>query len=311
MFSSRLSHAGLLYGPILLGLAAVLVGCEDNIVHDRAVDIPFTMYGLLSPDLDTQSVRLYVPEAVPSLGSPEPLDAEVYSVDMESGTRHIWHDSLVTETNGQYGHIFWYPFRVEPGREYRIAAVRPSDGAMSFTDIMIPPPVTVHIDETKAPLLQIFVEGGGFRLLSPEALYDVSRPIPHPETGQFQPVLRYQIEYAGTERRTETGWSVTFNMIVDAFEVNALYNGAICQAPCGGNCAVDYVFLEHIGIRVIVGNSDWDVPGGILDPNIISDPELLTNVENGLGFIGAGYELVKELTPSRETVESACFRYGL
>lgn len=92
------------------------------------------MYGVLTPDRDTQSVRIYLPEDFPTLGSPEPLDVNVTSTDQQSGERRTWKDSVLVQPNGQYEHVFWSPFRAEFNREYRVEAVRRSDGATSFAD---------------------------------------------------------------------------------------------------------------------------------------------------------------------------------
>lgn len=98
-------------------------------------------------------------------------------------------------------------------------------------------------------------------------------------------------------------------MIVDAEEVNYLYNGFVFTL--GGHCRGDYVFLKGLELHATVGDTAWNPAGGYFDPNILSQPGRLSNVENGFGFVGGGYSLNAPLNPSRESVESACFRYGL
>jgi hypothetical protein len=54
-----------------------------------------------------------------------------------------------------------------------------------------------------------------------------------------------------------------------------------------------------------VGDEVWNPPGGAIDPTILSQPNAMTNVEKGFGFIGAGYRVVAPLFPSRKAVEYA------
>jgi len=63
-------------GAILLLASTGLFGCEENLAPREHFETPFSLYGVLSPDLDTQSIRLYPLEAFPTLGSPERLDVE-------------------------------------------------------------------------------------------------------------------------------------------------------------------------------------------------------------------------------------------
>lgn len=299
----------------VISLALLALGCEESLSPDGGVEEPFTMYGVLSPQLDTQTVRLFLPENMPTLDDGKYLEVDVQSVDLETGERHRWMDSATTAIDGQPGRVFWSPLDVEFGRRYRIEAIRESDGARSFAEVRVPPRVTLRLDETDAPLLEVHIEGDAFRLLKPVAVYEVSRPRRHPDTGEFQPMLTYEVAYTGREKPSEQGWAVTFNMIVDATEVNYLYNGEICRGPgCGGECYAaegrsNYVFLERLGIRALVANPQWDPPGGVFDPNVLAQPGVLSNVENGFGFVGAGYELNDTLHISQETVTSSCLRY--
>jgi len=290
-------------------LAAVgLIGCEENLAPREPYDaLPFSVYGVLSPDLDTQSVRLYLPEDFPTLGSPEPLDVDVISTDLHTGEWRTWHDSVLVEPNGQHEYVFWEPFQAEFGHVYRVEVVRRSDGVMSYADVRIPPPVTVRIDDQGDPLLEVFIEGEDFRALKPEAEYAVrgagsGEDDPSPSF----PILSYTFPYEGHERRVAQGWRVTFNMIADFDALRFLY------VADGGSIPAWYCFdLELLGLEVhmLVGDAVWDPPGGVFEAHLLAQPQTLSNVENGFGFIGGGYRITKPLFPSQEAVESACFVY--
>ncbi len=277
----------------ILLLAAGSAGCEEDPASGVEADVPFSLYGVVSSDLDTQSVRVYPLENTPTFGVPEHLEVDVYSTDLQTGVRRTWGDSTVVDSRGRYGHVFWAPFRAEHGRTYRVEAVRRSDGSTSFTEVRVPAPVTVRIDERDAPLLHVLVEGDGVRMAKPEALYVV---------GVDEPAVQYNIRYHGTEQQNHGQWRTTFNMIVDYDFIRFHFaHGPYCfsRPP-----------LFALKLRAQIGDVVWDPPGGAFDPNVLSVGRTMSNVQNGHGFVGGGYFLEAALKPSRETVESACFTYA-
>lgn len=96
---------------LLFAVIAIIVGCEENLAPPEHFDELFTMYGVLSPDLDTQSVRVYPMEDIPTLGSPEPLDVDLTSTDLTTGQRRTWRDTVLAEPDGAHEYVFWSPFR--------------------------------------------------------------------------------------------------------------------------------------------------------------------------------------------------------
>ena len=289
---------------LLLLASAGLFGCEESLAPREHFEMPFTIYGVLSPDLDTQSVRLYVPEDFPTLGAPEPLDVDVTSTDLHTGERWAWRDTVLVEPNGQHEYVFWSTFRAAFDRTYRVEVVRRSDGVTSHAEVRIPPPVTVRIDDQGDALLEVYIEGEDFRALKPEAVYGVDKG-----GGPSCPLVRFPISYEERERRVEQGWLVTFNMVVDQDHILYRYNGVMYDGVtfCAGRCPS--LNLRELELHVLVGDAVWDPPGGVFEAHILAQPQALDNVENGFGFIGGGYRIVEPLFPSREAVEDACFTY--
>jgi len=288
---------------VLVPVSTGLLGCEENLTPRAHYDaVPFTIYGVLSPDLDTQSVRLYVPEDFPSLGSSEPLDVDVSSTDLHTGERRAWRDTVLVEPNGQHEYVFWEPFQVELGHVYRVEVVRRSDGVMSYADVRIPPPVTVRIDDIQPPLgrVDVYIEGEAIRALKPEAEYTVrSIHVLEVDTANTG-LLRSTFSYEGREQRVEQGWVVTFDLVVDKEKMRFQY-------MFDNKCPV--FILHNLELHVLVADATWDPPGGVFDLNTLSQPQTLSNVAGGFGFIGGGYRIERSLFPSREAVEAACFFY--
>jgi len=294
-------HRAILIIIVLLS-TAVLPGCRDDLVPREHFETPFTIYGVLSPDLEMQSIRVYQVEDFPTLSSSKPLDVDVFSIDVDTGERTTWRDTVLVEPNGQHEFVFRAPFRAEFGHQYRVEVVRRIDGARSFAEVRVPELVTVRvIDDEDPSFTQVLIEGDDIRALKPVAVYSVD------DLGPSCELIRNQFSYQGREQRVATGWQVDLNMVVDQRDILFNCNGITVfpSGPC------PQLVLRALDLRVLIGDQMWDPPGGTFDPNILSQPKTMTNVENGFGFIGAGYRVVAPLFPSREAVEYACFADAL
>lgn len=293
---------------LIVSLAPATIGCEEDLPTRDDHPIPYSMFGVITPDLDTQSVRIYPLENIPTLGSANPLDVQVTSIDVHTNERHVWRDTVLVEANDQHEHVFWAPFRAEFGHAYRLEAVRGSDGASSWAEVRIPVPPVLHVTVHEYPVVELFVEGDGMRVLKPEARYSVDREGPD---GMMLPLHTIGVSHEGEERRVENGWSFAFNITGDTDEVVAEYarrvNVPINDTPsCGAG-----LVLRRLELSVIVGDVAWDPPGGFLDPLILSQPKTLSNVENGFGFIGAGFRVSARTFPPRSAIGQTCLIYGL
>ena len=288
---------------LFLLTSLLLFGCEEDLGLREAVPEPFTLYGVLSPDLDIQSVRVYPLERFLTLPLEDPHGIVFTSTDLETGDQIVWQDTVLVAPNGQQDLIFWAPFRAEFGHRYRVEATRASDGARSYADVAIPLPVTVRLDEFDSPAItetnvRIDIEGEAFRILKPEIVYTI--------TGLSDPsTFTFDISHQGSERPVEKGWALDVNLWADRYHIQAKFTALVGSG--GIQCPI--MALQSMALHLIVGAPPWDPPGGSFDPNLLSHQNALDNVENGLGFVGAGYRIAEPLFPSREAVEDACFVY--
>lgn len=296
---------------LILLATLLLFGCEEDLNLREDYPEPFTLYGILSPDLDTQWVRVYPLEASPALAPTLLPDIRLTSRDLDTGEQQIWQDTILTQTNGQQDLVFWSAFDAELNHTYRLEAIRATDGSRSSVEVKIPPPVLVRIEELGSPsisevFLRIHIEGTDFRALKPEIEYDVRyTALPHIRN-------TYTLSHQSSEHPTEQGWAFDFNFYLDRYSVQGMYNVDLLKMgilPNGIRCSI--VDLLDMKLHLVVGSANWDPPFGRFDPNLISHQSVLTNVENGLGFVGGGYRIAEKLRPSREAVEDACFNYML
>ncbi|MCH8962583.1 MAG: DUF4249 family protein [Bacteroidetes bacterium] len=125
-------------GAVLLLTVALTTGCEESVNPVLGTERAFTLYGFFNPRADTQAVRIFAIEGRLELTRPEPLDAEVASMDLQMSQQQAWQDSVVQYESGRYGHVYWSEFRAEFEHRYRLEAVR-SDGATAQVEVTVPP----------------------------------------------------------------------------------------------------------------------------------------------------------------------------
>ncbi len=288
----------------LLLLALSTAGCSEEVVTAPPTQRPFTLYGILNPIADTQAVLVYPLEPLLQPGAVEPLDAEVRSTDLETGETRRWRDSVVVDARGQYAHIFWTVFRPGFGRTYRIEVERQTDGAKSLVVASVPP--KMQITETDGSLCQtVWMHTGDGHPVRAEVRYDVRFHDPRDEETPFSSASSsYRFDYTGKARKEGEAWRLTYCLNEYVPQMKYLYEG-----DYGPTWRRPDQRLALFGVRLegTVGNAAWDPARGSFDPELLNDPMVMTNVENGFGFVGAGYKFQRFLCPSAKVVEAAGF----
>ncbi len=284
----------------LLGLSA----CEEDVVAVVGTNMPYSMYGVLSPQLDSQWVRVFPVEQRLVPATPEPLDVQVVSVDRTTGERYAWRDSVIVDFADQYAHVYYAPFRARFGHTYEISAIR-SDGAESTVETTVPPEAEIVIQEPVIRFASVvqpaLVQGDAPGLVQVEVRYAIAYKIANgPDIESDNIVIPYLLRH----EKTSEGWIVPVDLREDFLEVTA---SLAQQIDVGIDLQVGVILLNAT-LRLIVASEAWDPPGGIFDRDILAQPNVMRNVQNGFGFVGAGYRLEKQWLPPREAIEEAGFR---
>ena len=68
------------------------------------------------------------------------------------------------------------------------------------------------------------------------------------------------------------------------------------------------VELYLVVISAVVTNNEWVPPGGVFNANAFVEPGTFSNVENGFGFVGAGYDTSVEWVPSDSVLQASGFQ---
>lgn len=292
------AFCGALCGTLALAAPLAFTGCEEEVTPIIGTDRAYTLYGALTPEADTQFVRVFPIEEILEPTSPVPLDARVVSTDLETGVQHAWRDSLVMDFRRQYAHVFWSPFRPEHGHTYRIE-IEGATGA-SAVDVTIPLPATIEVQEAisaSSTTVPVLIRGDAGNLLGIEIDYTVgSAP------GLGSGPITLTVPFEGQMTRQGEGWLLRIDMAREREEI-------VVRLDARGAYRNEYgVLLLDMRLHMIVANDAWVPPGGVFDPEVLIQPDVMTNVENGFGFVGAGYELSHTWRPPEEMLLRAGYR---
>ncbi len=281
---------------LLPALALVLLaGCDDAIETPGSLRGSYTLYGALDPTADTQAVRVVPVRDTIGLDEDVALPISVVSVDLATGAETPWRDSLVTFRDGQRGHVYSAVTRPAYGSRQRFVVRRDEGGEVSAL-VAVPPriePLRRTIRPT-GPLQYAILMPDAPQLNRISVTYRLAT-----STGSGATVVR---EVDGSVGPVEFGWEIVLDLAV-ADDLVVL--DGLRQLP--GVEARDLA-LQLITIRGEIASEDWRPPGGVFDPDVLADPEALTNVRGGFGFVGAAYPFTIEIVPTPCDIQRTRFR---
>ncbi|MEM1095357.1 MAG: hypothetical protein AAGJ10_12215 [Bacteroidota bacterium] len=290
---------------LLLTCAVLLVlsACDTEVDPILGEDRPFSLYGYLTPAADTQAVRVFPITGELSTVIQAEIDAVVVSEDLTTGERITWTDSLTTLPDGEIRHVFYAPFRAAYDHTYRLTVTR-SDGAQASATVRVPPQVTFTIEPANVTRFDIDVplqlDAAPSFALSAYAQYETSTlPLvtmcdtPDPTFHKVR--LPYDVD-VGRQR----GWRFIVDLKDDFGEVTRSFRDNNIRPN-------DRIFLQRIRFVVNVTNAEWEPPGGAFDIDALVEPGVFSNVENGFGFLGAGYPAEAVWRPAVDVLDAVGF----
>ncbi|MEX2601182.1 MAG: hypothetical protein WD355_06005 [Balneolaceae bacterium] len=235
----------------------------------------FSIYGYLDASADTQWVRV-MPVRADLILEPAPIDAIVTLEHVETGESTVMNDSLVAYAHGVYAWNFWTTMDLEPGEAYRLTA-EDSDGNSSLAVVSLPPDFptpTVNIERwrnlpTEAPLRTTVIIDK-----SVETLADIQTVFQSLDGSEI-----YTFQYLDDNYRTSSG---DIHIVIESLEeYEELLNYTTFPVS-----ARNYLSTPEIRqqIFIAVGGSDY-LDFSTIDEKIISLPEGVSNIENGIGYL--------------------------
>lgn len=275
---------------MLLVFGWSLMGCEEQANPFVGQDQPYTIYGYLNPKTNTQLVRV-----IPVAGSidalnPETIDAAVTTINMETGEQRIWKDSLIAFESGETGHVFVSHFTPNHGESYRLEVTR-SDGSMSSAEVTIPPDASARPQRNpfNPAILGYFIESEVEPNIVQADMKYVAAALQPPVVGNplFLPL---DTSHRDKVKPVSDGWLVEVDLQEDFRTVREAFIR---------NClTTDYMSIRSMRFAIFFGDENWVAPGGVFDPEVLVQPDLFSNIENGYGFFGAGFAFSFNAVPS-------------
>lgn len=290
-----------IFSAFTLTLALALAGCEESVDPIVGTDRVFSLYGVLQPQADTQWVRVYpIEERLEPAAAA--LAATFTSLELEDGTTHTWRDSVIEEADGQYAHVFWRPLRVAHDRTYRLDVTN-EDDETAHVEVDVPPDASLVLQEPQADsepiLFPLLVDHDVPHLMRLEVTYRFQYDLRENVGANEDPTGSVTLSYDDAQQRDEAGWLIPVNLSEDFDTLRVLLGEAGLWNPQFG------LVMRDMTLRLVVANEEWDPPDGVFDPDALVEPGTMSNVENGFGFVGAGYRLEKTWTPSIEVLTEA------
>lgn len=264
-------------------------GCSDTMIDPfENEEKYFTIWGYIDQLSSEHELRV-IPvtryaENILDPSQPEAqIDAEVYSVDLSSGERRRWNHELAQLSDGTYGHVFRSRFLVDAKKTYRIEVIR-ADGKMTSAETRV-----AAIDSDTLIVRDQVVWGPDSTLVYQDVeIPEIASP------WEIQAIYRWEggdqawkflIPYGRPgDRTSDGGWRVRLNISDDQPKVKEHLEWAksIGMIPPGGPYGI-----VSMGFQVRVLDAKWDPPHGVFDPEVLAQPGVLSNVENGHGFFGS------------------------
>jgi len=269
----------------LLPLLLLMASCEDDFEPLAPTEMAFSIYGFLDAGADTQWVRV-TPFRTSILTTPDRVDAVVTLEDLDTGqVIEMQHRvrSFIFAFFGDfrgYAHNFWTDKPISPSGRYRLTARR-SDGSSSSAEVTLPhglrddvivvgvnTPTVPYASGNTAYVRFDIPDGDHIVVLSVE---HHRKPPSHPCTRELGEFDRTLYRFSG-ERPAGPG----------VFQSTLLSRVVVLSDPshCVGMQPPET--YHRWEARIVLSADRWPFSSG----DIIGHPEEVSNVENGLGYLG-------------------------
>ena len=270
---------------LLTGLLLAMTACDDTAIDPFDNDDRFfTLYGYLDVAKNFEPDAEHTLRVIPITRFPEriespsddqaTIDAVVTSIDLQTGMEQRWEHALEQLSDGTYAHIFRAAFFIQPRRTYRLE-VRRSDGVTASAETTIPS--SQSIEATLGPPL-VDPETGRIT----QEMHLANMPSPWDidviyRVGNDFIATPYPLRYGRVGTPTEDdGWRFTIDITEDRNRLSTLLG----LAPAT-------IQFPNMALQIRLLDGQWTPPEGLFDPEVLAQPGVLSNVENGYGFWGS------------------------
>ncbi|MDX1740840.1 MAG: hypothetical protein R3178_06080 [Rhodothermales bacterium] len=286
----------------LLVIVAVLAlgACSDTVDPFIESDRRFSLYGMLEMDRDTQYVRVVPVTLQLEPSSEAPLDVTFTSRDLVTDDVVVWRDSLM-QLGGEWTHIFWAPLRIQASHTYRIEVDGMVDDVVTQLETTAPDRISGEVLAENLTLSPVNgTPPGTQRVRWPnldrepfrvELWYRFLDRIEAPFIDVLSPAGAVLVPPAPGS----SGWDVRVDLREDREQMRDVID-------------IESNALMGLGVEITLLDAAFQPPGGVFDPDLLSQPGTFSNVENGFGFVGIVGRYSVEWVLSDETLAELGYR---
>ena len=267
MTHARRSAQAVRTGGLAILLAALaLGGCDTDFDPIQQNDRHFSVFGFLDAAADSQFIRISPVRDSIAL-SPQPIDAVVTLEHIDSSQKTVLQDSLF-DFDGRLAYNFWTAEPIEHEAMYRLQVLR-SDGAASTATVTLPPaypdPELLLPPQMGAPISTT----AAIRIRNVEYLAALQIVFTFRQPGQpADQAGTFTLSYLDRVAVLSGSLGVQFRPYNDFF-------GSVPGCP----------IVDDVQVMIAATGPEW--PDFLtIDDETQALPDVITNVENGVGFIG-------------------------
>lgn len=257
-----------LYTTLVVVIA--IAGCNNTFEPlQENTKYVFSMYGALDIHADTQWVRVMPIGDKLFNEDPEPNGTVVTLERLATGDVITLQDSLFTFGGPSYLWNYWTTQQLFPLEPYKLVATAP-DGSTSSATVVTTPPLPDPTIAYNNTVHRGNVEGQN------EGRLVVAR-------------VNFYIQVIDDLGRIGDEYVESISVLRSAYENwnNQTYRFNFESRPMLSNrvgVPASRIIINHIFVQVGSGLTDWPSYSGLLEEEIVM-PDVVTNVENGTGYI--------------------------
>lgn len=270
---------------LFLSCFLIVSGCNQTFEPLKENDkYFFTIFGYLDTSADTQWVRIVPPRE--QLDAPAEIpEIQVSLENIETGESITMKDSLFASGSG-FNYINFYTLMdVEPEQIYRVKAEH-TDGRASLVTLTTPGefPTPMFFEDTFAfvdrHIHQIIITGvAKENLIDVQTLWFARR--------EGEEIRKFTFSYRNTVEKIDTyGGAYVADVVYEEEEEAVLKEFSV---PSFFGFGVELLDQQ---IYVAVAGPEWNEEIPSFDDLVYSQPDYISNVENGLGYMVGIYSKV-------------------
>ncbi len=285
----------------MASLFFLVLGCEEDPKPFLGADEPYTVYGFLNPKADRQVIRV-IPLAgsIPTIGVGAD-EATVRTTHLGTGEQRVWKDSVVTFSDESTGIVFFSDFTPEHEASYALEVIR-ADGASSRVEVTVPRDISIRrLSEPDDLAPSFFLDGELPNLVQAGVKYETYALQPQVPIAINPVLFPVNVSYLDEGDQFPEGWEYVINYARDYVDIQEAFENSCFSKR--------FISVLNIRFEFFVGNDEWVPPGGVFDPELLINPNLFSNVDNGFGYFGAGYPVSFDVFPPSSVVQRAGFTF--